>query len=87
MDLVVTTLIGVAVGAIAELVWAVHLLKELIVTMLLAISGALLARFLGVSLGWFDVGAPASFLASGIGAAAAPSLYELCCVKRFRRKK
>jgi uncharacterized membrane protein YeaQ/YmgE (transglycosylase-associated protein family) len=70
MDLVVTTLIGVAVGAIAELVLAVHELRELILTILLGVGGALLTRYIGVSAGWFEAGDATSFLASGIGAIA-----------------
>ena len=68
MDLVMTTLIGVAIGAIAELLLAVHEMRELILTVLLGVGGALLTRYIGVNEGWFETGDAAEFLASGIGA-------------------
>ena len=67
MDLVITTLIGVAVGAIAELLLAVHEMRELILTVLLGVGGALLTRYIGVNGGWFETGDAAEFLVSGIG--------------------
>jgi uncharacterized membrane protein YeaQ/YmgE (transglycosylase-associated protein family) len=68
MDFVITTLIGVAVGAIAELLLAVHEIRELILTVVLGVCGALLTRYIGVNAGWFEAGAPASFVVSTIGA-------------------
>jgi uncharacterized membrane protein YeaQ/YmgE (transglycosylase-associated protein family) len=68
MDLVVTTLIGVAVGAIVELLLAVHEMRELILTVVLGICGALLARYIGVNADWFEAGDPKCYMASVIGA-------------------
>ena len=70
MDLVMTTLIGVAVGAVAELLLAVHEMRELILTVVLGICGALLTRYIGISAGWFESGVAASYIASVLGAVA-----------------
>src|SRR6266567_6932083 len=68
MDLVMTTLIGVAVGAIAELLLAVHEMRELILTVVLGVCGALLTRYIGVTAGWFEAGDATGFVASVAGA-------------------
>jgi uncharacterized membrane protein YeaQ/YmgE (transglycosylase-associated protein family) len=85
MDLVMTTLIGVAIGAIAELVLAVHQMKELILTVLLGVCGALLTRYIGVEAGWFRAGDAASFVSSGIGSVVVLTLYGAAFRKWLNR--
>ena len=68
MDLAVTILIGVAVGAMVELLLPGHHASELVLAMLLGIAGALLARFAGGWFGWFETDQAAAFVASTAGA-------------------
>ena len=68
MDLAVTMLIGVAVGAMVELLLPGHHTSELILAMLLGVAGALLARFTGSYFGWFEPDLPAGFISSVAGA-------------------
>jgi uncharacterized membrane protein YeaQ/YmgE (transglycosylase-associated protein family) len=83
MDLVVTILIGLAVGTMVELLLPGHHPSELVLAMLLGIAGALVSHFVGNSLGWFGAGDPLDFLVSVLGAALTLVLYGLV----FRRKK
>ena len=48
-----------------------------IVTSLLGIAGAVLAGFLGRSLGWYAAGEPVGFLASIIGAILILAIYRM----------
>jgi len=86
MDLVMTTLIGVAIGAIAELLLAVHEMRELILTVLLGVGGALLTRYVGVNGGWFETGDPTEFLASGVGAVTVLLGYGMLFRKWLRKR-
>ena len=47
MDLLVTILIGVGVGAMVELLLPGHNMHELLLAMLLGIAGALISEFIG----------------------------------------
>lgn len=85
MDLVMTTLIGVAVGAIAELLLAVHEMRELILTVILGICGALLTRYVGVNAGWFEAGDAMSFIASVLGSVALLIIYGVLFRKWLMR--
>jgi uncharacterized membrane protein YeaQ/YmgE (transglycosylase-associated protein family) len=67
MNLMVTLLIGVAIGAMVELLLPGHHPSELALAMLLGVMGAILARFFGEMTGWFDPAEPASFVASIAG--------------------
>ena len=87
MDLVITTLIGVAVGAIAELLLAVHEMRELILTVVLGVCGALLTRYVGVNVGWFEEGNATSFVASVIGAVAVLIIYGVLFRKWLMRRR
>ena len=61
-------LIGLLAGAIAKAIMPGRDPGGCIVTIVIGIAGALLAGFLGQSLGWYERGEGAGFLAAIIGA-------------------
>lgn len=77
MTFIWTLLIGLIVGAIAKFVMPGKDPGGIIVTILIGIAGALIAGFLGRSLGWYAEGQPAGFLASIIGAILLLAIYRL----------
>jgi uncharacterized membrane protein YeaQ/YmgE (transglycosylase-associated protein family) len=81
MNLVVTLLIGIAVGAMVELLLPGHHFTELVLVMILGAMGALLARFLGEMTGWYDAHEAPGFLGSIVGAIVALLIYGVL----FRR--
>jgi uncharacterized membrane protein YeaQ/YmgE (transglycosylase-associated protein family) len=61
-------IIGLIVGAIAKFLMPGKDPGGIIVTILIGIVGALVAGFLGRTLGWYAEGEPVGFLASVVGA-------------------
>ena len=82
MNLVVTILIGLAAGAMVELLLPGHHASEVVLAMLLGIAGALLARTAGYWLGWYGTDEPAGFVASVLGAIFILLLYGAAFRKR-----
>lgn len=70
-------LIGLIVGAIAKFLMPGRDPGGFIVTILIGIVGALIAGFLGRTLGWYTEGQPAGFLASVVGAILLLMVYRL----------
>src|SRR3954466_5301712 len=70
-------IIGLVVGAVAKLIMPGKDPGGIIVTMLLGVAGALLAGFLGRTLGWYHEGEAAGFIASVIGAIILLVIYRL----------
>lgn len=68
MDLLWMLLIGLLVGVIAKFLMPGNDPGGFIITMLLGVAGALIAGFAGRSLGWYNEGEPAGFIASVVGA-------------------
>jgi len=68
MSLILTIIIGLVVGIIAKLLMPGKDPGGFIITTLLGIAGAFVARFLGQALGWYAEGEPAGFIASVLGA-------------------
>jgi uncharacterized membrane protein YeaQ/YmgE (transglycosylase-associated protein family) len=68
MGLITTIIIGLVVGIIAKFLMPGKDPGGLIITTLLGIAGAFVARFLGQALGWYAEGEPAGFIASVLGA-------------------
>jgi uncharacterized membrane protein YeaQ/YmgE (transglycosylase-associated protein family) len=75
MNLVVVILIGVGIGTMVELLLPGHHPSELILAVLLAVMGALVARYIGRAAGWYGSGEPAEFLVAGLGAVVVLLLY------------
>ncbi|MGN6393068.1 MAG: GlsB/YeaQ/YmgE family stress response membrane protein [Gemmatimonadales bacterium] len=78
-----TLIIGLVVGAIAKLLMPGKDPGGVIVTMLIGVAGALLAGFLGRSLGWYqNPGEGPGIIASIIGAMILLLLYRLFIGRR-----
>ena len=71
-----TILIGFFVGVLARWIKPGAQTMGWIMTSLLGIGGAVLATFLGQSLGWYERGDHAGFLASIAGAVVVLVVYE-----------
>lgn len=83
MDILVTIIIGFFVGIVAKLLMPGRDPGGFIITTLLGIAGAFVARYLGAAMGWYDENDAAGFIASVIGAILLLGLYRLA----FRRTK
>ncbi len=68
MHLLYTILIGFIVGLLARMLKPGNDRMGLIMTTLLGVGGALLAKFVGEAMHWYSDGQPAGFIASIIGA-------------------
>lgn len=77
MGILSAIIIGLLVGAIAKLLMPGRDPGGWIITILLGIAGSFVAGFLGRSLGWYQDGEPAGFLASVGGAILLLVLYRL----------
>lgn len=82
MYILVTILIGLAVGFVAKLLMPGRDPGSFIITSLLGIAGAFVARLAGERLGWYGPNEPAGFVASVLGAMILLLIYRLI----FRRK-
>lgn len=82
MHILWTILIGFLVGAVAKMIMPGRDPGGFIITTLLGIAGAFLARYIGVAMGWYDQTDPAGFLASVIGAIILLALYRLMFGRR-----
>jgi uncharacterized membrane protein YeaQ/YmgE (transglycosylase-associated protein family) len=72
-----TILIGFLCGLLARAIKPGRDKMGFIMTILLGIGGALLARYVGDSMGWFDPEQPVGFLASLVGAILLLVIYGL----------
>jgi uncharacterized membrane protein YeaQ/YmgE (transglycosylase-associated protein family) len=77
MALLWTIVIGLIVGAVAKLLVPGRDPGGFVVTTLLGIAGALIAKFLGQAMGWYQEGQPAGFIASVVGAVLLLLVYHL----------
>jgi len=77
MGILAAIIIGLLVGAVAKLLMPGRDPGGWIITILLGIAGSFVAGFLGRSLGWYQDGQPAGFLASIAGAIIILVLYRL----------
>ena len=74
--------IGLLAGGIAKLLMPGRDPGGCIITILLGIAGALLAGFLGQSLGWYERGEGAGFIAAIVGALVLLLIYRLIARRR-----
>lgn len=77
-----TLVVGLIVGAIAKFLMPGRDPGGWIITMILGVAGAFVANFLGSSLGWYDQGEPAGFVASVIGAIILLAIYRAVIGRR-----
>ncbi len=72
-----TIVVGFIVGLIARAVKPGDDKLGLIMTTVLGVAGALVARYVGVAMGWYAPGAPVGWIASIIGAIVLLVIYGL----------
>lgn len=72
-----TILIGFVVGLVAKLLMPGRDPGGFIITTLLGIAGAFIAKYLGVAFGWYRQEEAAGFIASVIGAIILLAIYRL----------
>ena len=74
--------IGLLAGGIAKLLMPGKDPGGCIITILLGIAGALLAGFIGKSVGWYDTNEGAGFIAAVVGAFIILFIYRLVAKRR-----
>lgn len=72
-----TIIIGFCVGFVAKLLMPGRDPGGFIITTLLGIAGAFVARYIGVALGWYSENDAAGFIASVVGAIILLAIYRL----------
>ena len=77
MGLIATLIIGLVVGVVAKLLMPGKDPGGFIVTTILGIAGAFVAKFVGQAVGWYQEGQPAGFIASVVGAILLLAIYRL----------
>lgn len=77
MGIIWTIIVGLVVGALAKFIMPGKDPGGIIVTILLGIAGALVARFMGQALGFYAQGEGAGIIASLLGAILLLGLYRL----------
>ena len=75
-------IIGFIAGAIAKLLMPGKDPGGCLITILLGIAGALLAGFIGKSVGWYEQGEAAGFIAAIVGAFIILFIYRLIMRRR-----
>ena len=82
MEFLWMLIIGLIVGVVAKFLMPGKDPGGFIITMLLGVAGAFVAGFLGRALGWYQVGDPAGFIASVVGAILLLLVYRLATRKK-----
>jgi len=77
MEILGTILIGLLVGIVAKLLMPGRDPGGFIITTLLGIAGAFVAKYIGQAMGWYAEGQSAGFLASVVGAVILLALYRI----------
>jgi uncharacterized membrane protein YeaQ/YmgE (transglycosylase-associated protein family) len=75
-------IVGLVVGALAKLLMPGKDPGGIFITMLLGVAGALIAGFLGRSLGWYEENESAGLIASILGAVILLGIYRLVVGRR-----
>jgi uncharacterized membrane protein YeaQ/YmgE (transglycosylase-associated protein family) len=84
MHIIGTIIIGLLVGIVAKLLMPGKDPGGFIITTLLGIAGAFVARYLGQAMGWYGPNEAAGFIASVIGAVILLLVYRLAFGRRVR---
>lgn len=77
MHILMTLIVGLIVGGLAKLVMPGKDPGGLVITMLIGVAGALIAGFLGHSLGWYEVGDGPGIIASILGSVVLLGIYRV----------
>ena len=75
-------IIGLIVGAVAKFIMPGRDPGGIIITMLIGVAGALVATFLGRTLGWYRPGESAGFIMSVLGAVLLLWIYRMVVARR-----
>jgi uncharacterized membrane protein YeaQ/YmgE (transglycosylase-associated protein family) len=86
MSILWMMIIGLVIGALAKLLVPGRDPGGVLITILVGISGSILAGITGRSIGWYAVGEPAGFVASVLGAILLLALYRVIKPRRRARK-
>ncbi len=84
MEILYTIIIGLVVGVIAKLLMPGKDPGGFIITTLIGIAGAMLAKFIGQAMGWYTAGESAGFIAAVVGAIILLILYRMLTGRRSR---
>ena len=82
MSIIGTIIVGLIVGLIARALKPGRDPMGWIMTILLGIAGSFLAGYVGQAMGWYQVGEPAGWIASVVGAIILLALWGLVTRKR-----
>jgi uncharacterized membrane protein YeaQ/YmgE (transglycosylase-associated protein family) len=82
MHIIGTIIIGLLVGIVAKLLMPGRDPGGFIITTLLGIAGAFVAKYIGQAAGWYSPDQPAGFLASVVGAILLLLVYRLAVGRR-----
>lgn len=77
MEILYTIIIGLIVGILAKFIMPGKDPGGIIVTILLGIAGAMVAKYVGQAFNWYESGAAAGFIASVVGAIALLAVYRM----------
>jgi uncharacterized membrane protein YeaQ/YmgE (transglycosylase-associated protein family) len=82
MDIVITLIVGLIVGALAKLIMPGKDPGGIIITILLGIAGAFLGGWIGHALGWYEAGEGPGIIVSIIGAIILLAIYRAILGRR-----
>lgn len=82
MSIIIMIIVGFVVGLIARAIMPGDQNMGIIMTTILGIIGAVVAGFLGQSLGWYAAGEPAGWIGSVVGAIVVLFVVGLVAKKR-----
>ena len=82
MSVLYTILIGFFIGLIARAIKPGDDRMGLIMTTLFGIGGALIAKYVGLAMGWYQDGDALSFIAAVVGAIALLTIFALVRPKK-----
>lgn len=82
MEILYTLLIGLVVGAVAKLLMPGKDPGGCIITILIGIAGAFVAKFIGQALNWYGEEDAVGFIASVLGAILLLFIYRIITGKR-----
>ena len=82
MHIIGTIIIGLLVGIVAKLLMPGRDPGGFIITTLLGIAGAFVAKYIGQAAGWYSADQPAGFIASVVGAILLLLVYRLATGRR-----
>lgn len=82
MSILWTIIIGFLVGFVAKLIMPGRDPGGFVITTLLGIAGAFVAKYIGIAAGWYKEGEAAGFIASVIGAIILLAIYRFFVGRR-----